>query len=452
MRFSTKFLGTLAGLALSTGALAASKSNEWLIRTTLAAPTAQELTSRFGVAVARVEHVADDLYKVVLVESETESDVDLKALLSEREDATVTRIQRNFVYRPLADNPPIQAPSSSPARGPDPRVSSQWGLAKSNAQAAWSIQRGDRNVVVAVIDTGIDYNHEDLRSSLWRNPNEIAGNNVDDDNNGYVDDVLGWDFSSNDALPYDLMSAMRFDGNPGHGTHCAGVIGGSGENAIGISGIAPGISIMGLRFISESGQGTTDAAIQAIRYAVANGAKVLSNSWGGEAGDEDDTELQQAIQDAQDAGVLLIFAAGNGRNGVGYSNDTDPSPAIPASYDHDAIISVAATDVNNALGAFSNFGTRTVDIAAPGVKIMSSVPNNGYEDSITVFGLPIAEWSGTSMAAPHVAGVAALIWSEYPHLTAAEVKARILNSATPVAGLATKVKVGGILNAQRALQ
>lgn len=463
MRLSTKLLAI--GWALgATTAFAASKSNEWLIRTTLAEPTAAELSTRFGVEIQKVEHVTDNLYKVVTGPAE----IDLKAALAEREDASVSSIQRNYVYRPMldlpqaaragglleaaADNPAVQAPNPSPARGPDPKAVDQWGLAKTNARQAWAVTRGDRDLIVAVIDTGIDYNHEDLRGNIWRNADEIAGNNVDDDNNGYVDDVVGWDFAANDALPYDMMSASRFDGNPGHGTHCAGVVGGSGENAIGISGMAPEVSIMGLRFITTEGQGTTADAVKAIRYAVANGAKIISNSWGGEKDEEDDTELKLAIQEAQDAGVLLIFAAGNGRNGAGYSNDTDAKPVVPASYDFDAIIAVAATDSNDALGAFSNFGPRTTDIAAPGVRVMSSVPENKYEDRIMIFGFPLADWSGTSMATPHVAGAAALVWSQYPDLTAAQVKARLLRSVTPVAALRGKVATGGVLNVNAALQ
>lgn len=463
MRLSTKLLAIACALGTTT-AFAASKSNEWLIRTTLSEPTAAELSTRLGVDIQHVEQVSGNLYKVVTGPAE----VDLKALVSEREDATVTSVQRNHVYRPMldlpkavpargvmeaaADNPPIQAPNPSPARGTDPKAADQWGLGKTNAQQAWGITRGSREVIVAVIDTGVDYNHEDLRNNMWRNPGEIAGNNIDDDNNGYVDDVVGWDFAANDAFPYDKMSGMRFDGNPGHGTHCAGVVGAAGENALGISGVAPEVTIMGLRFITEAGEGTTADAIKAIRYAVANGAKVLSNSWGGEAGDEDDTELKLAIQEAQDAGVLLIFAAGNGRNGVGYSNDTDAKPAVPASFEHDAIIAVAATDNVDALGAFSNFGPRTTDIAAPGVRVMSSVPENAYEDRIMIFGFPLADWSGTSMAAPHVAAAAALVWSQYPDLTAADVKARLLNTVTPIAGLRGKVGSGGVLNVLGALQ
>jgi subtilisin family serine protease len=449
----------------------------WLVRSSVVDPTPATMSKALGADVTRVEHVTENLYRVVLapaaeavVVSKGADSFKAKALASG--SGVVQSIQKNHVYRiglnrptanaeafaaasrmaVAADNPPIQAPNANPARGPDPRMSSQWGLTKVQAADAWNVTRGNRDVIVAIIDTGVDYNHEDLRDHMWRNPGEIAGNNIDDDGNGFVDDVVGYDFAANDAFPYDLMSASRIDGNPGHGTHCSGVAAGAGLNAVGISGVAPNVSIMGVRFISESGEGTTADAVRAINYAVANGAKVLSNSWGGEKDAEDDTELKASIQAAQDAGVLLIFAAGNGRNGIGYNNDTDAKYMVPASYDYDAIVSIAAIDNNNALGSFSNWGERTVDLAAPGVAIMSSVPNNGYEDKITIFGFPIADWSGTSMATPHVAGAAALIWSQYPDLTAAEVKARLLDTATPVAGLRGKVKTGGMLNVAAAVR
>jgi subtilisin family serine protease len=383
----------------------------------------------------------------------------------------VTHLQRNFIYHTAlnlpqnlpvlpqgdatvvaTDNPAIQPPDANPQRGNDPQMSAQWGLGKIHAEEAWGTQRGSKDVIVAVIDTGVDYNHEDLRNALWRNPGEIPGNGIDDDDNGFVDDVVGWDFAKNDALPYDMTSQMRIDGNPGHGTHCSGVVGGVGNNAIGISGVAPNVSVMGVRFISESGEGTTADGVKAISYALANGAKVLSNSWGGEKDAEPDDELRAVIQNAMAQDVLFIFAAGNGRNGVGYNNDTDSKPMIPASYEFDNIVSVAAIDSNNALGSFSNWGVNSVDLAAPGVKVMSSVPGNQYEDQIKLFGFPLAYWSGTSMATPHVAGAVALIWSQFPNATWQEVKAKLLASVTPASSLSGKVKTGGILNAQAALQ
>ncbi len=462
------------GLAASTAALAKSEAGAFLVRTTLANPTASDFTDLLGQDVARSEVVEGNLYKVVLAQTQealpapafTQS---LKAHADQIAPGLVTRVQRNFIYHTAlnlptqlpfvpnaglaaTDNPAIQPRDANPQRGTDPKMSAQWGLTKIHASEAWGTQRGSRDVIVAVIDTGVDYNHQDLKNALWRNPGEIAGNGVDDDNNGYVDDVVGWDFAKNDALPFDLMSQSRIDGNPGHGTHCSGVVGGVGNNALGISGVAPNVTIMGVRFISETGEGTTADGVKAISYALRNGAKVLSNSWGGEKDAEPDDELRAVIQNAMAQNVLFIFAAGNGRNGVGYNNDTDAKPMIPASYEYDNIVSVAAIDVNNAMGSFSNWGVTSVDLGAPGVKVMSSIPGNAYEDQISLFGFPIADWSGTSMATPHVAGAAALIWSQYPNATWQEVKARLLGTATATASLNGKVKTGGMLNVQAALQ
>ncbi len=476
--FRSLFATVLAASAGS--ALAANQ--EWLVRSAVENPTAAELSAELGVSVASVAHVTENLYKVGIAATELKglgAPRNLTAALRDRAardgSGLVQSIQKNFIYHtalnvdekararlrrlvdvlpPAAkavDNPAIEAPNTNPARGPDPQMSAQWGLTNTKAQQAWNIQRGNKNVIVAVVDTGIDYNHEDLKGNLWHNTKEIPGNGIDDDHNGYVDDVIGWDFADKDALPFDKMTDMRIDGNPGHGTHCSGVVGAVGNNALGTSGVAPNITVMGLRFITDKGEGTTADGVLAINYAVANGAKVISNSWGGEKDSEDDTELKAAIKNAGDHDVLMIFAAGNGRNGVGYDNDTDPKYMVPASYDFPNIISVAAIDVNNALGSFSNWGKTSVDLAAPGVKIMSTVPGNMYEDSIMIFGIPLAEWSGTSMATPHVAGAAGLLRSQFPNETALQIKDRMMRTVTPLAALSGKMVTGGALNVEAAL-
>lgn len=292
------------------------------------------------------------------------------------------------------------------------------------AQEAWSVTKGNPEMVVAVIDTGVDYTHEDLMPNLWRNPKEIPNNGIDDDKNGYIDDVIGWDFVSNDNKPFDLaVEPLQLiqGGNPGHGTHCAGNVAARSDSGIGIAGVAPSVSIMSLRFISDKGEGNTADAIKAIRYAVDNGAKVLSNSWGSEGDNpQEDIEnkaLKETILFAQDRGVLFVAAAGNGHNGVGYDNDTDPNPGFPASYSMDNIISVAALDEQDHLGSFSNWGLRTVDIGAPGVKVFSTTVGGKYSDVVLdMYGFK-ATWDGTSMATPHVAGAAALFWSAHPEKT-----------------------------------
>lgn len=357
------------------------------------------------------------------------------------------------------DNPIV--PSSPLSRNAvDPLLNKQWGMADIGATRVWPTAKNNKTVIVAVIDSGVDYTHPDLIPNMWRNPGEMgldaqgkdkSKNGRDDDGNGYIDDLVGYDFVSNDALPYDKSTPtwqlFLGGGNPGHGTHCAGNVAARGNNGLGISGVAPNAQIMALRFISEKGSGVTSAAIKAIRYAVDNGAKVLNNSWGsiGEnpADGAQNKALRETIQYAESKGVLFVAAAGNGYRGKGYDNDSSARPAYPASYPYSNIISVAAIDVNDKLGKFSNWGLKTVHIGAPGVKIYSTVVGGKYSDQPIPF---LAVWEGTSMAAPHVAGAAALYWAQYPNKTMAEVKEAILKSAVPIPALQGKVVSGGKLN------
>lgn len=368
----------------------------------------------------------------------------------------LSRNKKPVVSKVPADNPAIpDAPQQT--SGLDPLITKQWGMNDIGAPAAWQKNSGSKDIIVAVLDTGVDYTHEDLVGNLWRNTKEIPDNNIDDDNNGYVDDIIGWDFATDDNKPYDLivepLEMLFKGGNPGHGTHCAGNVAAQGNNNVGIAGVAPNVKIMALRFITEKGQGTTAAAIRAINYAVDNGAQITSNSWGGE-GDPNDGEnlaLKEAIQNAQDKGSLFIAAAGNGRKGAGYNLDNDPTPVFPASYENDIIVSVAAIDVNNKLGAFSNWGEKLVDIGAPGVNVFSTVVGNKYSDIvIDKMGFK-ATWDGTSMATPHVAGAAALYWSAHPNANWQEVKQALLNSSKPIPELKNKVLTGGKLNLETLL-
>lgn len=366
------------------------------------------------------------------------------------------------------DNLPMPASISVQIPGADPLFSRQWGMNDIGVADAWSRSRGSPEMIVAVIDTGVDYTHEDLVPNLWRNAGEIgldaqgrnkSSNGVDDDSNGYVDDVIGWDFVTNDNLPYDWSvvpeDLVREGGNPGHGTHCAGNVAARGDNSKGVAGVAPNVKIMSLRFLSEKGSGTTADAIKAVRYAVDNGAKVLSNSWGSEGEDPDDAAGNQALRDvitySESKGALFIAAAGNGRNGRGYNNDTDSKPSYPASYTHESIISVAAIARNDRLGPFSNFGRTSVDLAAPGVNVFSTTVLNRYSNVVlNYFGQEIT-WDGTSMATPHVAGAAALYWSANPNKTWQEVKAAILGSARPVTALSGRMVTGGKLDVRALL-
>lgn len=361
------------------------------------------------------------------------------------------------------DNPAIPTAGSG-GSGDDPNFTNQWGMQDIGVTAAWNVSKGDPNIVVAVIDTGMDYTHEDLVDNLWKNRGETgtdsrgqdkAANGVDDDGNGFIDDVIGWDFVTNDNKPYDLKGNIFQGGNPGHGTHCSGNVAARGFNGKGIAGVAPNVRIMPVRFLGEAGQGTTAGAIQSIRYAIDNGAKVMSNSWGSSGEDPDDEAgnlaLREAVQYSQDKGVLFIAAAGNGgQDGRGDNNDTAPDASFPATYNNDIIISVAAVDSSDGLAAFSNFGSKSVDIGAPGVKVYSTIVGNGYSDTVIPF--LGATWDGTSMATPHVAGAAALYWSKYPNKSWQQVKAAILNSATKVGSLSGKSVSGGKLNVEALMQ
>ena len=362
---------------------------------------------------------------------------------------------------PIVDNPAIPLPGAV-GTGADPDFSKQWGMNDIGLRDGLTKHKGE-GVIVAVIDTGVDYTHPDLIDNLWRNPGETgkdaqgrdkATNGIDDDGNGYIDDTIGWDFATNDNKPFDLsvdpIQILMGGGNPGHGTHCAGNVAARGDNGIGVEGVAPMAKIMAMRFLTEKGEGDTAGAIQAIDYAVKNGAKILSNSWGSEGDDPAEAAKNQALKDsikrAEDAGVLFVAAAGNGHSGAGYDNDSDPKPGVPASYDNENIVSVAAIAANDTLGAFSNWGARTVDIAAPGVVVYSTTVGGKYSDTvIDMYGIK-ATWDGTSMAAPHVAGAAALYLSAHPGATTKQIKDALITSAKPLSILSGKIVSGGKLN------
>ncbi|MGE5085608.1 MAG: S8 family serine peptidase [Bacillota bacterium] len=290
------------------------------------------------------------------------------------------------------------------------------------AVQAWDITTGSKDVVVAVIDTGIDYNHPDLKDNLWTNAAELNGKTgVDDDNNGIVDDIYGASF----------VKADKPTGNPlddhGHGTHCSGTIGAKGDDGKGIVGVAWNVRIMGVKFLAADGSGSLEGALMGIDYATKMGAKILSNSWGGGGYAE---TLKQAIQRSNDAGALFVAAAGN------ESNNNDSNPTYPATYDVPNILTVAAVDNRGQLASFSNYGKSTVHVAAPGVNIYSSVKGGKYDS-----------WSGTSMATPHVSGMAALLAANEPNLTGIEMKQRIISTAKPMPSLRGKVRSGGMANA-----
>ncbi|HNP25042.1 MAG TPA: S8 family serine peptidase, partial [Panacibacter sp.] len=309
----------------------------------------------------------------------------------------------------------------------DPLYPSLWGMAKIKASQAWDITTGS-NVVVGVIDAGVDYNHPDLAANIWTNPGEIANNGIDDDNNGFVDDVHGYDFVNNDGDPMD---------DNRHGTHVAGTIAARGNNNTGVVGVNWTAKIMALKFLGSNGSGTNSDAIRAIQYATQMGARLTNNSWGGGSYSQ---AMYDAIKAAGAANIMFVAAAGN----TASNNDAQPYLAYPSTYDLDNIISVAATDINDLKASFSNYGATTVDLGAPGVDILSTYPL--WHPSG-----PYATISGTSMAAPHVAGVAALIWSQHPTFSAEDVKTIIMNSVDPIASMQGITASGGRLNAFKAL-
>ena len=297
----------------------------------------------------------------------------------------------------------------------DPRFKELWGLAAIDAPSAWATAIGDRRVTVAVVDDGVALTHPDLSPNLWVNPSEIAANGRDDDGDGYVDDVNGYDFVDGRGDP----SPARSGEERWHGTHVAGTIGAAGDNRIGITGVNWKVSLMALRAIGPRG-GRSDDLARAIDYAVDHGARVVNASWGGGGNSQ---VIARAVARARERGVLFVAAAGN---------DGASRPSFPANLSGDTVLSVGALSPEGGLAPFSNRGAL---VAAPGVGILSTTAPGRYE-----------RYDGTSMAAPHVSGLAALLWSARPQATLEEVRRAILASASPVAG--TK---NGRIDAARAM-
>ncbi len=293
-----------------------------------------------------------------------------------------------------------------------------------DAPEAWDLTTGSTNVIVAVIDTGIRYTHQDLASQMWRNAGEIPGNGRDDDGDGYVDNVFGINAITGTGNPFD---------DNDHGTHVAGTIGAAANNGYAQVGVAWQVRLMACKFLDDEGSGYTSDAIECINFAVSKGATILNNSWGGGGYSQ---ALYDAIAAAREAGALFVAAAGND------GEDNDRMPHYPSSYGLDNIVSVAALDRFDNLASFSNFGRVSVDLGAPGVSILSCTASS---DSA------YATWSGTSMATPHVSGVAALIAARFPEITLAQMRQRLLQTTVPVADLAGRSSTGGRVSAYNAL-
>ncbi len=303
------------------------------------------------------------------------------------------------------------------------------------APQAWNISTGSEGVIVAIVDTGIDTTHQDLQGNLWTNTREIPGNGIDDDGNGYVDDVHGYNFWDDDADVTDQNN---------HGSHLAGIIGAVGDNGVGISGVSWHVSLMPIRFTDANGNGTSERAIEAIDYAMQNGAKIINASWTLKLDSSSDSAtkgslLREAIKKAGEAGILFVTAAGNQlETDVGLNIDS--SPVYPAAFDLDNILSVAALGAKGGLAAYSNYGPTSVDLAAPGTNIYSTLADGRY-----------GMMSGTSIATAVVTGSAALTLSINPHLTPDQLKSVLEGSAIADDSLSGLVATGGRLDVYGAL-
>lgn len=320
----------------------------------------------------------------------------------------------------------------------DPRFDELWGLnndgqtggtadADIDAVEAWDISTGSRDVVVGVIDTGIDYSHSDLASNMWVNSSEVPGDGIDNDGNGFVDDVHGINAITNSGDPMD---------DEGHGTHVSGTIGASGNNATGVVGVNHEVSLVGCKFLDAAGNGSTSDAIKCIDYMVGLknagvNLRVLNNSWGGGGYSQ---ALADAIASSEAADLMFVAAAGND------TIDNDVNPHYPSNYENASVLSVASTDQTDNISWFSHYGLTSVDMGAPGSAILSTTPGESY-----------ASYSGTSMATPHVAGAAALVLSINPELNTQELKELLMSSGDANAALQGVTVAGTRLNVNQAL-
>jgi subtilisin family serine protease len=354
-----------------------------------------------------------------------------KAIEKYKNSGEIEDAQPNFYYRLLATpNDPLYANAG------------MYGLAKISAPAAWDLTTGSSAVVVADIDTGLRYTHEDIAPNAWKNPGEIPNNGIDDDGNGFTDDYYGYDFFYNDSDPLD---------ENGHGTHTAGTIGATGNNLLGVTGVNWNVKLMAIKIYSPVGTDTTSAmlvnAYNYVRLMKTRGVniRVTNNSYGdcGEACGYDQA-TKDALDAMGDAGILNVFAAGNDNQNIdSFPYGVTPSPGYPAKYNSPSILAVASSTSTDAKSGFSNYGVTSIDLAAPGSSVYST-----YNSSNSSY----ATLSGTSMATPHVAGSAALLSAYNPNLSVASLKATLMNTVDPIAAWNGLIKTGGRLNVSRALQ
>jgi subtilisin family serine protease len=351
----------------------------------------------------------------ILVLDLPEDTTDLASIIRQYQaDPNVEYAEPNYIYKiQMVPNDPYCHSQNSWGQGYD----DLWGLKQIQAESAWNLSQGE-GVVVAVIDTGIDYLHEDIAANCWTNPGEIAGNGVDDDGNGYVDDIYGYDFENADADPRD---------DNGHGTHVAGTIAAVGNNSLGIIGVAPKAKVMAVKGLDTQGGGYAETLANCIRYAADNGADVLNNSWGGGRSQV----IEDAIKYAVSQGCIVVASAGNSSQNV--------INTCPACLDN--VIAVAATNYDRTRCSFSNWGNR-IDVAAPGggangdmsniLSLLAANSQIGQDLPELIIGTGYLRLHGTSMASPHVAGLAALLLAYFPQATADDIRGRLIATADPV--------------------
>ncbi len=351
---------------------------------------------------------------------------------------SIIRIERNYYAEkkalPKVIRTKNQGPSFNFTAFNDPKAGKLWAFLDSNKHGV-SVNRSylaplntiKEDIIVAVVDTGVDYNHEDLRSVMWKNVNEIEGNDIDDDGNGYVDDIYGIDPLGNDTDP---MASHA------HGTHVAGTIAAKQNNNIGIAGIASNVKIMAIRAVPDSSDETDADVVESFLYAARHGARLINCSFG-KSHNEGGLIVNETIDHIGTTfGTLVLAAAGND-----YKRNIDKRKTYPASFPSDHLLVVASTTKRGRLSSFSNVGKVSVDVAAPGSNIYSTTPGNSY-----------GNMSGTSMATPTTAGVAADILSNFPNLDSVSLKNILMDSVTEVKGFDKYMVSGGRVDLYNALR